>query len=141
MDELPLTPTGKIDRRALHAVEAPAAARPETYAAPRTPVEEALAGVWAQLLGLERVSIHDNFFELGGHSLTATRLVSRLRADFGVELPLRAVFEAQTIAEQAEVVAGQGGPGRPAEESLPAIVALPRQARRATRADLRETVG
>src|SRR5262249_31126598 len=76
---LPRTPGGKVDRRAL---PAPDAGRPEleqAYLPPRTPVEEILAALWAELLGVERVGIHDNFFDLGGHSLLATRVVSRVR--------------------------------------------------------------
>ena len=104
LDALPLLPSGKVDRRALPAPEG-ARLEPETaYVAPRTPVEEVLAELWARTLGVERVGIHDDFFELGGHSLLATRLVSRLRQTFQVEIPLRDLFETPTVAGLAERV-------------------------------------
>lgn len=99
LDALPLTSNGKVDRCAL---PAPDSSRPDqsaTFVAPRTPVEQQLADIWASVLKLERVGIHNNFFELGGHSLLATQIMSRLRETFGVELPLRTLFEAPTVAD------------------------------------------
>jgi amino acid adenylation domain-containing protein len=97
LPRLPLAPSGKVDRRALPAPEeAPAE---DTYVAPRTPVEELLAGIWAEVLKVERVGVHDNFFELGGHSLMATQVVSRVREALQINLGLRQLFEAPTIAE------------------------------------------
>jgi len=76
----------------------------ESYVAPRTALEQALAGIWAQVLHVQRVGIHDNFFELGGHSLLATRVLSQVREVLRVELPLRALFEAPTLEELSRVV-------------------------------------
>ncbi|MEE8584938.1 MAG: amino acid adenylation domain-containing protein, partial [Acidobacteriota bacterium] len=99
LQELPLTPNGKLDRKALAEAASPHAG-PES-AAPRTPTEELLAGIWADLLGLERVGPCDNFFERGGHSLLATQVVSRIRGAFSVELPLRRLFEAPRLGQLA----------------------------------------
>jgi amino acid adenylation domain-containing protein len=102
--EVPMTPSGKVDRGAL---PAPDLGRPDleaVYVAPRTPVEAALAQIWRELMGLERIGVHDDFFELGGHSLLATRVVSRIRNALRVELPLRRIFEAPTIAQLATVM-------------------------------------
>jgi FkbH-like protein len=114
LGRMPLTATGKLDRRALLRLEAGGGV-PEPEA-PRTPAEELVAGIWAAVLGRENVGIHDNFFALGGHSLLATQVVSRLREAFGVEVPLRRLFEAPTVAAlAAEVAAGSPGDdaGRP----------------------------
>ncbi|MFP2930363.1 amino acid adenylation domain-containing protein, partial [Pyxidicoccus sp. 3LG] len=98
LEKLPLTPNGKVDRKALPSLEGGPQSQTREYVAPRTPMEQQLAAMWADLLHVERVGVHDDFFELGGHSLLATQLVTRLRAVFGVELPLRELFEAPTLA-------------------------------------------
>ncbi|HEX3555022.1 MAG TPA: amino acid adenylation domain-containing protein, partial [Thermoanaerobaculia bacterium] len=100
--ELPLTPSGKVDRKALPVPGSREEARELT--APRTPVEEVLIGIWARVLGIAAVGLEDSFFDLGGHSLLATQMVSRMREDFGVELPLRRVFEKPTVAALAAEV-------------------------------------
>jgi amino acid adenylation domain-containing protein len=97
LEELPLTPNNKVNRQALPAPER--TGLEQDYVAPRTPTEEILAEIWAQVLRLERVGIHDNFFALGGHSLLATQVISRLRETLQVELPVRSLFEAPTTAE------------------------------------------
>jgi len=99
LDSFPLTGSGKIDRLKLPAPaeEELAKERELTYVAPRIPAEQFLADCWCNLLQIEKASIHDNFFELGGHSLTATQVVSRIRDEFGVELPLYRIFERPTI--------------------------------------------
>ncbi|HVR07650.1 MAG TPA: amino acid adenylation domain-containing protein, partial [Thermoanaerobaculia bacterium] len=116
MAELPLTATGKLDRRAAAAILAarPAAPGPPTAAGPLTPAEELLAGIWAEVLGRRPpIGPGDDFFALGGHSLLATQAVSRIREVFAVELPLRALFETPTLADLAAVLA-EARRGRPA---------------------------
>ncbi|HEX6290904.1 MAG TPA: amino acid adenylation domain-containing protein, partial [Herpetosiphonaceae bacterium] len=103
LDALPLTANGKIDRRALPAPDFEHLK--QTYVAPRTPDEETLAAIWAQVLKIERLGVHDNFFELGGHSLLATQVVARIRDAFKVEMPLHTLFESATVAGLAEQVA------------------------------------
>ncbi|MBV9109219.1 MAG: amino acid adenylation domain-containing protein, partial [Gemmatimonadetes bacterium] len=102
LEALPVTTIGKVDRGALPAPDTPGSRG--TYVAPRTPAEERMAGIWAEVLGVERVGAEDNFFELGGHSLLATRVVSRMRSELQVELPVRALFEAPTVARLAAAV-------------------------------------
>ena len=102
LSALPRTPNGKIDR---HALPAPAETEDtELFVAPRTPIEEALCRIWSQLLGVEQIGVNNSFFDLGGHSLMAMQLLSRLRGIFQLELPLRVVFEAPTIAKLAKVL-------------------------------------
>ena len=98
LDSLPLTASGKVDRRALPASDGSRPDLAEAYLAPRNRTEELLAKIWAEVLKLERIGIHDNFFDLGGHSLLATQVASRIREALRIELPLRAMFETPTIA-------------------------------------------
>lgn len=106
LPEFPLTPNGKVDRRALPAPESVAGTDGDDPAqAPRTEEEQALAGLWQDLLGVRQVGLSDNFFDLGGHSLLSTRLLSRIDQTFGVTLPLRAVFEAPVLEQMAARIA------------------------------------
>jgi len=95
--QLPLTPSGKLDRRALPAATPPMARRDAPAALPQTPVQETLAAIWRDVLQLPQVGLHDDFFDLGGHSLLATRVISRIRDELGVELPVREMFERTTL--------------------------------------------
>ena len=104
LDALPLTPGGKVDRRALPPPEGARAGWRAPYASPRTPVEAMLCELWAQVLGVERVGIRDNFYDLGGHSLKATQLVSRIQRLFEVDLRIKDLLETLTVAGLAERV-------------------------------------
>ncbi|MHB8524061.1 MAG: amino acid adenylation domain-containing protein, partial [Limisphaerales bacterium] len=113
LDALPLTANGKVDRKLLPAPE-PQPEEPGTFVGPRTPAEEMLAGIWAEVLHLPRVGIHDNFFDLGGHSLLATQVVSRIRSTFALEFPLQDLFASPTVTG----LAGRIGTAR-GEASVP----------------------
>ncbi|HYW08983.1 MAG TPA: non-ribosomal peptide synthetase, partial [Longimicrobium sp.] len=113
MDALPRTPNGKVDRAALPLPGGDGAVEPAGYLAPRTVVEEVLAGIWAEVLGVERVGADDDFFERGGHSLLVGRVMGAIEEMFAVSLPLRSLFEGPTVAAQASLlVASQERPGR-----------------------------
>ncbi|HYD81465.1 MAG TPA: amino acid adenylation domain-containing protein, partial [Paucimonas sp.] len=128
LEQLPLSPNGKVDRKAL---PAPDMTRSEAdYVAPRNPIERTLADIWADVLRLDKVGALDNFFALGGHSLLATQVVSRLRSAFSVDLPLRVLFETPTVEALAARIA-QANPGQAAAgQNLP-IVPLERGTPRA----------
>jgi len=104
MAELPMTPNGKVDRRALPEPELDRGSLGTEYAAPVTAAEEILVNIWSEVLGVAQVGIHDNFFDLGGHSLLATQVISRVRQAFSIELPLRTLFEATTVASLASYI-------------------------------------
>ena len=106
LDAFPLTPNGKVDRRALPAPEA-ASGNDDDFIAPRTADEQALAALWTELLHLPRVDVRADFFDLGGHSLLATQMLARIEYDYGIELPLRALFEAPTLEQLAARVASE----------------------------------
>ncbi len=122
LDALPLSPNGKLDRRALLAPDSTRQALESPFVVPRDLFEEMLAGIWSSVLGVEQVGAHDDFFVLGGHSLLATQVISRIRNAFGVELPLLALFESPTVAGLARHIkaAQQGEHGASMSPLLPA---------------------
>jgi hypothetical protein len=98
LDELPLSASGKVDRRRLPQPNDDRPALAENFVAPRTPIEQEVAGIWEQVLKVRGVGVYDNFFALGGHSLFATRVISRVNESLKLEMPLRAMFEHPTVA-------------------------------------------
>ncbi len=102
MAEFPLTPNGKVDRRALPAPQLSRSDLETGFQGPRTPTEETIAAIWSEILKVDPIGVHENFFHLGGHSLLAVRVMSRIRVAFGAELPLRSFFESPTIAGCAD---------------------------------------
>jgi amino acid adenylation domain-containing protein len=107
LDALPLSPNGKLERRALPAPATDGTGRESPRPEDLSPVEEVLATIWSEVLGLDRIGVHESFFDLGGHSLLASRVVSRIRDAFRVEIPLRNVFEAPTLGGLAERIESQ----------------------------------
>jgi acyl carrier protein len=114
LENLPLMPNGKINRRALRAADVVLnnAELETSFVAPRTATEEVLASIWAKVLGLPKVGIHNNFFELGGHSLLATQLIFQVRDIYQIELPVQTLFEAASVAEFAQILQAQSAPGQ-----------------------------
>jgi amino acid adenylation domain-containing protein len=110
--ELPRTPNGKLDHRALPAPDT-SNFENENFVPPSNPIEEVLAGMWSEILQVERVGIHNNFFELGGHSLLAIQFISKIRETFGVELRVHNMFESTTIAKLSQIlIARESRPGQ-----------------------------
>jgi acyl carrier protein len=113
LDTLPRTPSGKVDRIAL---PDPAQAVESEYVAPHSPLEETVAAIWADVLGVEKVGVEDDFFALGGHSLLATQVVAQVRSDFAVELPLHSLFTCPTVKSlSAEIMRLMGDDDETAE--------------------------
>jgi amino acid adenylation domain-containing protein len=129
IDATPLSPNGKVDRRALsemHGIDWSERQLANEFVSPRTPLEELLADIWTQVLGVHQVGVYDNFFELGGHSLLATQLISRVRETFLVDLPLRNLFESPTIATLADNIAA--AQHKASGVIIPPLDSLPRDA-------------
>ena len=135
LDTLPLTSNGKINRKALPSPQDNDMTLDVlTYVAPRTPVEQELAGIWAEVLGIGRVGIEDNFFEIGGHSLVIAQVIGRVRDVFAVELPFRIIFTAPTVALLAAAI--EKVQQRSKELRQPAVAAISRDAYRVNRSSL-----
>jgi hypothetical protein len=136
LESLPLTPSGKLDRRALPAPELDAYVS-RAYEAPLGKVEEILSGIWQDLLGVERAGRNDNFFELGGHSLLATQMLMRVRSSFSVETSMRILFEFPTLKQlgaqvdslvQRNLLHALAGGGQELEELLERVASMPESA-------------
>jgi amino acid adenylation domain-containing protein/FkbH-like protein len=123
IESLPLTPSGKVDRKRLPAPETQDEPAAENIAPPRTPAEESLVAIWREVLGAKRVGIHDDFFSIGGDSLLATQIISRIRATFQIEVPVDGVFEFPTVAALAENLDA----GRWEQQTAPAILPVCRE--------------
>jgi natural product biosynthesis luciferase-like monooxygenase protein/FkbM family methyltransferase len=124
LEHLPLTANGKLDRRALPAPDTTQPAIAGEFAAPRTPTEELVASIWADVLRVEQIGVQDNFFDLGGHSLLATQAISRLRDTFQVELPLRSMLDLPTVAALAAQI--DAGMHTSPDQGVPPLRRAPR---------------
>ena len=121
---VPLTPSGKVDRRALPRPDAVMPLSRAEYVPPRGDLEQLLAGIWAEVLRAERIGAHDSFFELGGHSLLATLAVSRIGEALAIEVPLRRMFEAPTIALLAARLRQDAGPANDLDAAARLVLEL-----------------
>ncbi len=126
VEQMPLTPNGKIDRQALPKPTVDSTRSQQTYVGPRNKVEVKLASIWSQTMGVERVSLHDDFFELGGHSLLAVRMFSQIEREFGVALPLATLFETPTLGALARLLKNKE---LPATSQSPLVAVQPRGSR------------
>jgi len=124
LDALPLTPNGKVDRAALPAPDSSRRAPDSPYVAPRDAVEQVVAGIWAEALGLDRVGVFDDFFALGGHSLLSTRIVARVRDAFAMEVPLHRIFSEPTVAGLSAALRRDSGPGGSVDKTAELLVRL-----------------
>ncbi|MDQ3803310.1 MAG: amino acid adenylation domain-containing protein [Acidobacteriota bacterium] len=138
LDRLPLTPSGKVARRSLPEPQYSRLDAEESYVAPRTSAEETLAGIWADVLKLDRVGRHDNFFSIGGHSLLATQVMARSNEAFRVEVPLRALFDKPSVAALAEVFEAECAAKRGEGEELGRLL---EQVKQLTPEELRALLG
>jgi len=109
LDALPLTPSRKVDRKALARIKGIPFSTEDNHVAPRTPTEKRIAEIWAKVIGIERVGIHDNFFEVGGNSLAAVQVVSQVLQVFGMKIPVRSLFKAPTLRDFSRVIEKEGG--------------------------------
>jgi amino acid adenylation domain-containing protein len=130
LDTLPLTPTGKVNRRVLPPPEGERTELRAPFVAPRNSTEKLLAEIWAEVLGLKKVGIHDNFFELGGHSLLATQVISQVPRVFKIELPLLSLFESPTVAELSDTIEKFGDRGSSLPSPTLTIVPISRESHR-----------
>jgi acyl carrier protein len=130
LEKVPVTPNGKVDRKALPPPAVETAQPAHDHRAPGTDTEKALAVMWAELLNVDRIGLDDEFFELGGHSLLAMRAVSRIRDAFEVDIPLEVMFANPTIAGLANA---RGPDSRPSVDASNAAAPIQRQARRPRR--------
>ena len=124
LDALPMTPNGKVDRNALPAPDSRRPASGSPYVAPRDAVEQVVAGIWAEALGLDQVGVFDDFFALGGHSLLSTRIVARIKEAFAVEVPLHRIFSDPTVAALSAALRQGGGPDGVVEKTAELLVRL-----------------
>ena len=125
VDSFPLTPSGKVNRRALQAISIDRPGLEQSYEPPRSRVEKQLVQIWSEILKLERIGIHDSFFDLGGHSLTATQVVTRVCSAFAIDLTLREFFQLPTIANLAEII--EASTQQQADLNTPAITRVERE--------------